>query len=196
MVAPDFIDVLVDCLEIHRVLLLRDRSLLLRRLAVLLSANALVEVKHAVCFLRPLASGEDALFRDDLVDQVRKNPVSVVVEELLEKLVFVIVIIEFDDEGIDFLNFVKHVQMLLGFDRVEDALGVLAQLRQLFRNDSMLPLPSARLRSAHDKVDHLSLRELDSWGSEAHLLIHLLLSLPITDRATRFGLWIIAWYLQ
>ena len=128
MVAPDFIDVLVDCLEIHRVLLLRDCRLLLRRLAVLLSAIALVEVKHAVCFLRALASGEDALFRDDLVDQVRKNPVSVVVEELLEKLVFVIVIIEFDDEGVNLLDFVKHIQMLLGFDRVEDALGVLAQL--------------------------------------------------------------------
>jgi hypothetical protein len=27
-------------------------------------------------------------------------------------------------------------------------------------------------------------------------LIHLLLSLPITDRATRLGLWIITWYLQ
>ena len=95
---------------------------------MLLSAIALVEVKHAVCFLRALASGKDALFRDDLVDQVRKNPVSVVVEELLEKLVFVIVIIEFDDEGVNLLDFVKHIQMLLGFDRVEDALGVLAQL--------------------------------------------------------------------
>lgn len=118
------------------------------------------------------------------------------VEELLEKLVFVIVIIEFDDEGVNLLDFVKHVQMLLGFDRVEDALGVLAQLWQLLRNDSMLSLSGARLRSAHDEVDHLGLCELDSWSSEAHLLIHLLLSLPITHRATRLGLWIITWYLQ
>ena len=44
MVASDLVDVLVDGLEIHRVLLLRDCSLLLRRLAVLLSAVALVEV--------------------------------------------------------------------------------------------------------------------------------------------------------
>lgn len=44
MVASDLVDVLVDGLEIHRVLLLRDCGLLLRRLAVLLSAVALVEV--------------------------------------------------------------------------------------------------------------------------------------------------------
>ena len=44
VVLANLVDVLVDGLEIHRVLLLRDCSLLLRRLAVLLSAVALVEV--------------------------------------------------------------------------------------------------------------------------------------------------------
>ena len=196
MVAPDPVDVLVDCLEIHRILLLRNQWLLLRRLAVLLSTVALAEVEHAIGFLRTLAGRKDALLRDDLVNQVRKNPVAIVMEELLEKLVLVIVIVKFDDEGVNLLNLVKHVQVLLGFYCVEDSLRVFAQLRQLLRNNAMLSLAGARLRSTHDEVDDLGLSQLDSWRSKAHLLIHLLLSLPVSDCATRLGLRIVTWYLQ
>lgn len=165
VVAPDPVDVLVDCLEIHRILLLRNQWLLLRRLAILLSTVTLAEVEHAIGFLGALASREDALLGDDLVNQVRKNPVAIVMEELLEKLVLVIVIVKFDDEGVDLLNLVKHVQVLLSFYCVEDSLRVFAQLRQLLWNNAMLSLAGARLRSTHDEVDDLGLGQLDSWRS-------------------------------
>lgn len=100
-------------------------------------------------------------------------------EELLQELVFIIVIIEFDNESVDLLDLVKHIQMLLCLYSVQDAFCVLAQFRQLLRDDAMLARAGAGLRSAHDEVDDLGLRELHTRQAEAHLLVHLLLRLPI-----------------
>lgn len=155
----------------------------------------MVEVKYSVGLLWTLACVEDALLWDDLVNQVREYPVPIVMEELLQKLILVVVVIEFDDESVDLLDLVKHIQMLLCLDGVQDALCVLAQLRQFFWDDAMLARAGTGLRSTHDEVDDLGLRELDAWQAETHLLVHLLLRLPVARRAAVLVLWVVAGYL-
>ena len=60
------------------------------------------------------------------------------VEELLQKLIFVVVVIKFDDKSVDLLDFMKHIQMLLCLYRVQDTLCVLAQFRQFLRDNAVL----------------------------------------------------------
>ena len=106
------------------------------------------------------------------------------VEELLEQLIFVVIIVQLNHKRINLLNLMKHVQMLLSLNSIKYPLGILTQLRQLLRYNAMLSLASTRLRPTHHKVHNLSLRELKPRSTEtqahSHLLIHhLLLRLPI-----------------
>ena len=67
----------------------------------------------------------------DLVNQVGKDLVSVQVKQILQELILVIEVVHLDDESVNFLDLVHHVQVLLCLDGVEDPLGFFAELWQL-----------------------------------------------------------------
>ena len=84
-----------------------------------------VQVADCVCFRGP---------RLDLVDDRLQHCVPVVVEQSLQKLVFVVNIVYLNDKSVNFANFVLQVYLLLGFDHVDDLFGFFAKLRQFFEH--------------------------------------------------------------
>ena len=61
----------------------------------------------------------------DLVHKVGQNLVAPLVEQLLEQLVFVVEVLHFDDERVNFLDFMNHVKVLLGLDGVQNSFALL-----------------------------------------------------------------------
>lgn len=190
VVLANLVDVLVDRLEVRLILCLISVLLLIQQVLIL---SVLVE--HPVGFLRP--SPGSALCGNDLVDEVGEDSVAVVVEQLLQQLVLVVVVVQLNDERVDLLDLVEHVQVLLSLDCVQDPLRILTQLGQFLGYDAMSAYEIARLCPTHDKVDDLRLRQLYARQAQAHL-IHVLLGLPIRLRSCLIvGVgWIVSWYLK
>lgn len=73
MVPSDTINVLVNGLEIHWILLLGNllgHLLLLRLTLCLTLVGAIVEIKHSVCFFGSLCRCENAIFGDNFVYKI------------------------------------------------------------------------------------------------------------------------------
>jgi len=190
VVLANLVDVLVDRLEVRLILWLISVLLLIQQVLIF---SVLVE--HPVGFLRP--SPGSALCWNDLVDEVGEDSVAVVVEQLLQQLVLVVVVVQLNDERVDLLDLVEHVQVLLSLDCVQDPLRILTQLGQFLGYDAMSAYEIARLCPTHDKVDDLRLRQLYARQAQAHL-IHVLLGLPIRLRGCLIvGVgWIVSWYFK
>lgn len=88
----------------------------------------------------------------DLVDQVREHLVSPLVEQLLQQLILVVEVLHFDDQRVDLLNFVHHVEMLLCLDGVQNPFALLGELGQFQERRR-----AAGLGPRHHKVDDLGL---------------------------------------
>lgn len=89
------------------------------------------------------------------VDEVGKHLVPEQLEEGLKDLILVVKVVHLDDESVDLLDLVHHVQVLLRFDGVHDPLGLLAELWEL-----QVRGRRARLCPTHNKVDRLCLTQL------------------------------------
>jgi len=52
-------------------------------------------------------------------------------EQVLQQLILVVEVVHLNDECVNFLDFMYHVQMLLCLDCVQDSLGLFAKFWQL-----------------------------------------------------------------
>ena len=183
MMPPYPVDILVDRLKINWILLFGN---LLRHFLLLLSLwlsliTIVVKIKDTISFLRSLWRSEYAFFCHYFMYEIWEHPIAIVMEKLLQQLVLIVIVIQFNHKRINLLYLMKHIQVLLSLNSVQYPLGILAQLWQLLGNDSMLTLASTSLSPAHHEVNHLCFCELEARCSETHLLVHhLLLSLPVS----------------
>lgn len=172
-----------DLVATGEVIDLREELLLLSIALLDLVLLHLPHFVHVVLDALEVLEAWRVLELSDLVHQVRQHAIAIVMEQLLQQLVLVVVVVQLDYERVQLLRLLQeHVgQVLLRFDRRQDALAVLRQLRQLLRDHHELlllvgllclrilasvllllrhGLLLGREGTVHDKVDYLRLSVL------------------------------------